>query len=66
MLTIGAYRLATAICFEDTVPHVVRRFFNGRRHGRQPDVLVNISNDGWFGQSSEHEMHLGDQRLPSR
>ncbi len=26
--------------------------------GRQPDVLVNLSNDGWFHETSEHEMHL--------
>jgi apolipoprotein N-acyltransferase len=55
---LGAYRLAAAICFEDTVPHVARRFFSHPRGGRQPDVLLNLSNDGWFHGSSEHEMHL--------
>lgn len=57
-LTLGKYRLAPAICFEDTVPHVVRRFFSETKDGRHPDVLVNLSNDGWFHGSSEHEMHL--------
>jgi apolipoprotein N-acyltransferase len=55
---LGPYRLAAAICFEDTVPHVVRRFFAEAPDGRQPDLLVNLSNDGWFHQTSEHEMHL--------
>jgi len=55
---LGPYRLAAAICFEDTVPHVVRRFFAEAPGGRQPDLLVNLSNDGWFHQTSEHEMHL--------
>ena len=55
---LGKYRLATAICFEDTVPHLVRQFFADAPDGRQPDLLVNLSNDGWFGQTSEHEMHL--------
>jgi apolipoprotein N-acyltransferase len=57
-LTIGPYRLAAAICFEDTVPHVIRRFFQESEDGRQPDVLVNLSNDGWFHGSSELDMHL--------
>jgi apolipoprotein N-acyltransferase len=55
---LGDYRLATAICFEDTVPHVVRRFFAEAPGGRQPDLLVNLSNDGWFHATAEHEMHL--------
>ena len=57
-LKLGPYSLATAICFEDTVPHVVRRFFDEAEGGRQPDVLLNMSNDGWFRGSSEHDMHL--------
>jgi apolipoprotein N-acyltransferase len=56
--TLGPYRLAVAICFEDTVPQVVRRFFAGPAGERQPDVLLNLSNDGWFQDSSEHDMHL--------
>ncbi|MFO0909878.1 MAG: apolipoprotein N-acyltransferase [Isosphaeraceae bacterium] len=57
-LDVGTYRYAVAICFEDTVPHVTRRFFSEVPDSRAPDVLVNLSNDGWFGGSSEHEMHL--------
>jgi apolipoprotein N-acyltransferase len=65
-MEMGNYRLATAICFEDTVPHVVRRFFSETKDGRQPDLLLNMSNDGWFcvpkgGEyvgSEEQEMHL--------
>jgi apolipoprotein N-acyltransferase len=55
---LGPHRLAAAICFEDTLPQVVRRFFDEAPEGRQPDVLVNLSNDGWFKATSEHEMHL--------
>jgi apolipoprotein N-acyltransferase len=51
-------RIATAICFEDTIPRVVRRFFAEAPDGRHPDLLINISNDGWFGGSSELDMHL--------
>jgi len=55
---LGPYRLATAICFEDTLPQLVRQFFAESPDGKQPDLLVNISNDGWFKTTSEHEMHL--------
>ena len=57
-IDLGPYRLAAAICFEDTVPQVVRRFFREAKDGRHPDVLLNLSNDGWFHGSSEHDMHL--------
>jgi apolipoprotein N-acyltransferase len=56
--TLGPYRLAAVICFEDTVPQVVRRFFAEAKESLQPDVLLNLSNDGWFHGSSEHDMHL--------
>ncbi|MEO6811781.1 MAG: apolipoprotein N-acyltransferase [Isosphaeraceae bacterium] len=55
---LNGVRYATVICFEDTVPHVARRFFAEAEGARQPDVLLNISNDGWFHGSSEHDMHL--------
>lgn len=45
--------LAPLICFEDTVGRVVRRFCEG---GAQ--VLVNITNDGWFLESSGSHHHL--------
>jgi apolipoprotein N-acyltransferase len=57
-LEVNGYRLAVAICFEDTVPHLVRQFFRSPAPRQQPDVLINLSNDGWFQGSSELEMHL--------
>ena len=57
-LELGSYRLAAAICFEDTVPQVFRRLFAEAKDGRHPDIVLNLSNDGWFHDSSEHEMHL--------
>jgi apolipoprotein N-acyltransferase len=58
VLSLGSYRMAVGICFEDTVPHVIRRFFRETAGGRQPDMLINLSNDGWFHGSSELDMHL--------
>ena len=40
--------IATPICFEDTVPSVCRRLVWGR-DGRAASIIVNASNDGWFG-----------------
>ncbi|MCH2153771.1 MAG: apolipoprotein N-acyltransferase [Phycisphaerales bacterium] len=39
--------LATPICFEATVPSVTRSLI--RQGGGSTDLLVNLSNDGWFG-----------------
>ena len=58
VLKLGPYKIATAICFEDTVPHVVKRFFHNPPSGQSPDVLLNLSNDGWFKDSWEQETHL--------
>jgi apolipoprotein N-acyltransferase len=52
-------RLAPNICYESVLPHVIRRQVLGlRARGQQPDVLVNLTNDGWFWGSSELDMHL--------
>ena len=58
LLPLGDYLLAVSICFEDTIPQVIAGFFREHEGGRQPDVLVNLSNDGWFHGSAELEMHL--------
>lgn len=57
------YRLLPLICFEDTVPHLVRNAVQGARSVSSPsagdvDCLVNLTNDGWFHGSSEHDQHL--------
>jgi apolipoprotein N-acyltransferase len=55
---LGPYRFAAVICFEDTIPQVIGRFFRGSDQAHQPDFLVNLSNDGWYPESSELDMHL--------
>jgi apolipoprotein N-acyltransferase len=55
-------RYSPVICFEDTVPHVVRRLLRQARAADPKqgkiDVLLNLSNDGWFHGSSELDQHL--------
>ena len=56
------WRYAPIICFEDTVPHLVREIVHAAgdgQDGRRPvDCLVNLTNDGWFHGSSELDQHL--------
>ncbi len=52
-------RYAPNICFESTLSHLIRGQVEALRgEGAEPDVLVNLTNDGWFWGSSELEMHL--------
>ena len=52
-------RLSPNICYESVIPHLIRRQVNAlARRGQEPDVLVNLTNDGWFWGSSELDMHL--------
>jgi apolipoprotein N-acyltransferase len=50
-----AVNLGPLICFEDTVGDLARRFVLG---GAQ--VLVNVTNDGWFMRSHAAEQHLAN------
>ncbi len=56
---LGDVRLCPNICFESCLAHVVRRQVEElARQGSEPDVLLNLTNDGWFWGSSELDMHL--------
>lgn len=55
------WRMTPVICFEDTVPHLVRGLVaaaSENETGKPIDLLVNVSNDGWFHGSSELDQHL--------
>ncbi|MEI7458175.1 MAG: apolipoprotein N-acyltransferase [Pirellula sp.] len=63
LLPSGAV-LSTTICFEDVLPHVVRsRIVTQTANGYLPDLLVNITNDGWFRGSSVLDHHLNNAIL---
>jgi apolipoprotein N-acyltransferase len=56
---IARRRVAVNICYETALPDAVRTLVNGLDTGHgPPDVLVNLTNDGWFWGSSELDMHL--------
>jgi apolipoprotein N-acyltransferase len=51
------FTFGTLICYEDTDAEIARPYGGG--DGRPAaDYLLNISNDGWFDGSSEHDEHL--------
>jgi apolipoprotein N-acyltransferase len=55
----SAVRIAPNICYESVLSHVIRGQVNSlAAEGREPDVLVNLTNDGWFWGSSELDLHL--------
>ena len=45
-------RTATLICFEDVFPHLAREYVSD-----DTDFLVNLTNDGWFGEGGEQWQH---------
>jgi apolipoprotein N-acyltransferase len=51
------FTFGALICYEDTDADVARPY--GGSDGAAPaDFLLNISNDGWFDGTSEHDEHL--------
>jgi apolipoprotein N-acyltransferase len=48
------YRISALICYEDILPGFVRRAVARAK----PHLLVNITNDAWFGKTNEPWIHL--------
>jgi apolipoprotein N-acyltransferase len=57
-LDAGGTKLGVFICYESIFPDDIRQFAN---NGAQ--VLVNISNDGWYGDSGAYAQHLKQSRM---
>lgn len=57
-LNAGGSKLGVFICYESIFPDDIRQFAN---NGAQ--VLVNISNDGWYGDSGAYAQHLKQSRM---
>jgi apolipoprotein N-acyltransferase len=52
----GECTFGVVICYEDTDPALTRHYGGGGREAA--DFILNISNDGWFNGTSEHDQHL--------
>jgi apolipoprotein N-acyltransferase len=57
-LNAGGTKLGIFICYESVFPNEVRE---SAAEGAQ--VLVNISNDGWYGDSGAYAQHLNQTRM---
>jgi apolipoprotein N-acyltransferase len=49
----GRVKTSTLICFEDMFPELAREYVED-----DTDFLVNLTNDGWFGDSAEQWQHM--------
>lgn len=49
----GDVRIGIMICYEDIMPDFGRAIHSGR-----PEMLLNLTNDAWFGDTAEPELHL--------
>lgn len=54
----GSYHYGVTICYEDLFPEISRRF---TREGA--DFLTNLTNDAWYGHSSQLDQHLNFSRF---
>ena len=57
------YKFGMLICYEDGDPYLARQYNPSAGRGLDADFLVNISNDGWFTGTEEHEQHLAICRV---
>src|SRR5207245_11036280 len=60
---VGAHSFGVLICFEDTDPTLARQYARPESGEPPVDFLLNISNDGWFDGTSEHNEHLASCRF---
>jgi len=50
---MGDHKIGAFICYESAFPHLVRQFAEGGA-----EVLINLTNDGYFGRTIAREQHL--------
>jgi apolipoprotein N-acyltransferase len=56
---VGNLKMSPSVCFESTVPHLIRGQLNQlSREGTPADCLINITNDGWFWGTAILDLHL--------
>jgi apolipoprotein N-acyltransferase len=57
LFEIHRLRIGVLICFESTFSSLARRWVLGDGSGDGADLLVVLTNDGWFGESAGPAMH---------
>jgi apolipoprotein N-acyltransferase len=59
-LTNGSVHVAPLICFEDTIGELTRQFVLPRETSPGANLLVDVTNDGWFQHSAGSQQHLAN------
>jgi len=59
-LNLGRARIGPLVCYEGILPRFTRRVAQ-----QNPNLLINITNDAWFGKTSEPYLHLALTTLRS-
>lgn len=54
-LSFGDVKLLPTVCYEDIIPSLSRRIW---RNDGPADVMVNVTNDSWYGDTHEPMIHL--------
>ncbi|MBT8036630.1 MAG: apolipoprotein N-acyltransferase [Verrucomicrobiae bacterium] len=54
----GEVQLIPSVCFEDTVGRLTRQFVR-----QAPQVMVNVTNDGWFKESEAAAQHMANAKF---
>jgi apolipoprotein N-acyltransferase len=56
---VGALKMSPSVCFESTIPHLIRdQLTQLAKRGQPADCLINITNDGWFWGSGMLDLHF--------
>ncbi len=56
---IAGLKFSPSICFESTVPHLIRNHLATLARKNKPaDVLINVTNDGWFWGTAMLDLHF--------
>ncbi|MBP5448952.1 MAG: apolipoprotein N-acyltransferase [Spirochaetales bacterium] len=60
IMTVGDIRFSPNICYEDLMPDLIRRGMNVKlnREKQKANLIVNATNDSWFGSTPAARMHL--------
>jgi len=59
-LTSGDVQVAPLICFEDTIGELARQFVLPTETNPGANLLVDVTNDGWFQHSAGSHQHLAN------
>jgi apolipoprotein N-acyltransferase len=56
ILKINNFKIVPNICYEAIIPDFVRKSLNIK--GEESNIIINVTNDSWYGNTIEPKMHL--------